>query len=61
MIPVTVEAEGPVTTVGPKVVVLEGGMGGVIIKTDGRCGKGKVHFTFNGKESEVEFIVKEKK
>ena len=61
MLPVAVEADGPVTIVGPKVVVLEGGMGGVIIKTNGRYGKGKVTFTFNGKESEVEFIVKEKK
>ena len=61
MLPVTVEAEGPVTIVGPKVVVLEGGMGGVIIKTNGRYGKGKVTFTFNGKESKVEFIVKEKR
>ncbi|MGN1164655.1 MAG: glycoside hydrolase family 2 TIM barrel-domain containing protein, partial [Candidatus Ornithospirochaeta sp.] len=61
LLPVTVESEGSVETIGPKVTVLEGGMGGVIVKTNGRLGKGKVILTMNGEKRIVEFDVEEKR
>ena len=61
LLPVSLSASGAVSIAGPDVAVLEGGMGGTIVRTRGEIGKGKVTFTMNGKETSVEFEVKEKK
>lgn len=40
--PVMIETEGPIEVIGPKVVSLQGGMGGTYIKTTGETGKAAV-------------------
>ena len=37
--PVTVETEGPITVIGPKITPLRGGMGGTFVKTTGASGR----------------------
>ena len=40
--PIKVETEGPVSIIGPDILSLKGGMGGLYIKTTGEKGVAKV-------------------
>ena len=43
-LPVEIETTGPIELVGPKVVVLEGGMSGTYIRTTGETGEASITF-----------------
>lgn len=41
--PISLEAEGCITLVGPELISLDGGMGGTYVKTTGKTGNGSLH------------------
>ncbi|MCH5257957.1 MAG: glycoside hydrolase family 2 protein [Lachnospiraceae bacterium] len=57
--PLLIKAEGAIEVIGPKVISLQGGMGGSYIKTLGKEGTGTVKIqTLQGEEAELNFKVK---
>lgn len=57
-IPVCFRAEGPIEIAGPKIAVLEGGMGGTYIRTVGKTGNAVLHIQTDQTESvSVSFII----
>jgi len=56
--PVSFEAKGKISLIGPSIVSLQGGMGGTYVKTIGESGDGKliIHYE-NDKEVVIEFDV----
>lgn len=57
LLPVKVRSEGSIETIGPDTIVAEGGMTGVIVKTNGREGKGRLILEMDNKETILEFNV----
>lgn len=55
--PVLLETEGPIALIGPKVISLQGGMGGTYIKTLGEEGKGILKITTQNVEKQIVFTV----
>ena len=56
--PITLEADGPIEIIGPKVISLQGGMGGTYVKTTGKSGKAYLNVTNNmGETIWIEFDV----
>lgn len=56
--PVKIKTEGPIEVIGPKNVVLRGGMAGTYIKTTGKAGKAKVYISCNGIEEIIDFEIR---
>lgn len=57
-IPVCFRAEGPIEIAGPKIAVLEGGMGGTYVRTVGKTGNAVLHIQTDQTESvSVSFII----
>lgn len=57
--PLLIKAEGPIEIIGPEVISLPGGMGGVYIKSTGKDGAACVRIrTLQGEEAVIEFTVK---
>jgi len=55
---VHIEAEGPISVVGPETVILRGGCGGTYIKSLGLDGDGVVRLTFEtGEVCEIPFVI----
>ena len=55
---ITLEAEGTIELIGPKVVSLRGGMGGTYVKTTGTAGEGRLKISAEGMEPQyIEFVV----
>ena len=56
--PITLEADGPIEIIGPKVISRQGGMGGTYVKTTGKSGKAYLNVTNNmGETIWIEFDV----
>lgn len=58
-LPLYLEDTGSVEILGPKNITLEGGMGGIIVRTKGVVGKGRIKISSSIEETEMEFNVKE--
>lgn len=59
-LPITLRSEGDIEIVGPKVITLEGGMSGTIIKSRGSEGKGKLIIENENMHEEINFMVRGK-
>ncbi len=57
-IPISIKASGSIENAGFDLITLEGGMGGVIIKTNGEIGKGKLTLLSELGEKDIEFEVR---
>ena len=57
-IPISIKASGSIENAGFDLITLEGGMGGVIIKTKGEIGKGKLTLQSELGEIDIEFEVR---
>ncbi len=56
--PLLLEAEGTIDLIGPTVISLQGGLGGVYVRTNGNAGKGRLSlYTADGRKYRVEFDV----
>ena len=56
--PIKVEVDGPLSIIGPEIISLKGGMGGLYVKTTGKQGVAKVRLINSQLETvEVEFVV----
>ena len=57
-LPISIETSGSIENAGYSLLTLEGGMGGVIIKTNGRIGKGVLSLSSELGQMDVEFEVR---
>ena len=57
-IPISIKTSGSIENAGFDLITLEGGMGGVIIKTKGEIGKGKLTLVSELGIREIEFEVR---
>ena len=57
-LPLSIETSGSIENAGYSLLTLEGGMGGVIIKTNGRIGKGVLSLSSELGQMDVEFEVR---
>ena len=56
--PLLLETEGPIEVIGPKMISLQGGMGGVYVKTVGKVGEASLSISDSkGTETKIAFTI----